>query len=49
MIEGDVAVNGERMETGDAAQITDEPTIEIVASAPSELILVDVALEPAMA
>jgi hypothetical protein len=32
------------METGDAAQITDEPAIEIVASAPSELMLVDVAL-----
>jgi redox-sensitive bicupin YhaK (pirin superfamily) len=46
VIEGDVAVNGERMETGDAAQITEEPTIEVVASAPSELILVDVALEP---
>jgi redox-sensitive bicupin YhaK (pirin superfamily) len=44
VIEGDVAVNGERMETGDAAQITEEPTIEIVASAPSELILVDVSL-----
>lgn len=46
VIEGDVAVNGERMETGDAAQITEEPTIEVIASAPSELILVDVALEP---
>ena len=45
VIEGDVAVNGERMETGDAARISEEPTIEMVASAPSELILVDVALE----
>ena len=44
VIEGDVAVNGERMETGAAAQITDEPGIEIVASADSELILVDVAV-----
>ena len=44
VIEGDVAVNGERMETGDAARISEEPTIEMVASAPSELILVDVAL-----
>jgi redox-sensitive bicupin YhaK (pirin superfamily) len=44
VIEGDVAVNGERMETGDAAQLVDEPTIEIVASAPSELNLVDVSL-----
>jgi redox-sensitive bicupin YhaK (pirin superfamily) len=44
VIEGDVAVNGERMETGAAAQITDEPGIEIVASADSDLILVDVAV-----
>ena len=44
VIEGDVAVNGERMETGAAAQITDEPEIEIVASADSDLILVDVAM-----
>ncbi len=45
VIEGDVAVNGERMETGDAARISEEPAIEMVSSAPSELILVDVALE----
>ena len=44
VIEGDVVVNGERMETGAAAQITDEPEIEIVASADSDLILVDVAM-----
>ena len=44
VIEGDVAVNGERMETGAAAQIVDEPGIEIVASADSDLILVDVAV-----
>lgn len=44
VIDGDVAVNSERMETGAAAQIVDEPEIEIVASADSELILVDVAV-----
>ena len=44
VIEGDVVVNGERMETGAGAQITDEPEIEIVASADSDLILVDVAM-----
>jgi len=44
VIEGDVAVNGERMETGAAAQVTDEAEIPIEAAADSELILVDVAL-----
>jgi redox-sensitive bicupin YhaK (pirin superfamily) len=44
VIEGDVGVNGERMETGAAAQITDEERAEIAASSTSELILVDVAL-----
>ena len=44
VIEGDVGVNGERMETGSAAQITDEESAEIAASSASELILVDVAL-----
>ena len=33
------------METGDAAQIRDEPSIAIEAAADSELILVDVALD----
>jgi len=45
VIEGDVGMNGERMETGSAAQITDEERVEIAASSASELILVDVALE----
>jgi len=45
VIEGDVAVNGERMETGSAAQISDEPSIAIEASADTELIMVDVSLE----
>jgi redox-sensitive bicupin YhaK (pirin superfamily) len=44
LIEGDVGMNGERMETGSAAQITDEERVEIAASSASELILVDVAL-----
>ena len=44
VIEGDVGVNGERMETGSAAQILDEERAEIAASSTSELILVDVAL-----
>jgi redox-sensitive bicupin YhaK (pirin superfamily) len=44
VIEGEVAVNGERMETGSAAQIRDEPAVALEAAADSELILVDVAL-----
>jgi quercetin 2,3-dioxygenase len=44
VIEGDVTVNGERMQTGSAAQIRDEPSVAIEAAADSELILVDVAL-----
>ena len=44
VIEGDVGVNSDRMETGSAAQITDEERVEIAASSVSELILVDVAL-----
>ncbi|HEX7464075.1 MAG TPA: pirin family protein [Actinomycetota bacterium] len=44
VIEGDVAVNGERMETGAAAQIRDEPRMTIEAATGSELILVDVSL-----
>ena len=44
VIEGDVGVNGEHMETGSAAQITDEERIEIASRSTSELILVDVAL-----
>ncbi|MEP7060396.1 MAG: pirin family protein [Actinomycetota bacterium] len=44
VIEGDVTVNGERMQTGDAAQITDDAALEIESSADSELIAVDVVL-----
>jgi redox-sensitive bicupin YhaK (pirin superfamily) len=44
VIEGDVSVNRERMTTGDAVQITDEPSVAILANDTSELILVDVEL-----
>jgi quercetin 2,3-dioxygenase len=44
VIEGDVRVNGEQMETGSAAQITAERRVTIEATATSELILVDVAV-----
>jgi hypothetical protein len=44
VIEGDVDANGEQMQTGDAAQITDESSVRVSANDVSELILVDVAL-----
>ena len=44
VIDGGVTVNGEVMSTGAAAQIRDEPRLEIVANATSELIAVDVSL-----
>ena len=44
VIEGDVALNGMRMETGAATQVRDEPSIAVEATSPSELILVDVDL-----
>ena len=44
VIDGDVRVNGEVMATGAAAQIRDEPRLEIEAGAASELIAVDVSL-----
>jgi hypothetical protein len=44
VIEGDAEVNGERMTTGDAAQIRDEDAVQVAAAATTELILVDVAL-----
>jgi redox-sensitive bicupin YhaK (pirin superfamily) len=43
-IDGDAEVLGERLATGDAAQITDTDTISILAHATTELILVDVSL-----
>jgi quercetin 2,3-dioxygenase len=45
VIEGDVRVDGEAMTTGDAAQVTDQPRVSVVATDASELILVDVALD----
>ena len=45
VIEGDASVVGERMTTGDAAQIWDEAEVPIAANAITELIAVDVALE----
>jgi redox-sensitive bicupin YhaK (pirin superfamily) len=42
VIDGDVTANGEGMQTGSAAQIVDESSIELEASTDSELILVDV-------
>lgn len=46
VISGDVAVDGERMTTGDAAEVWDEPlvTIEAVSPREAEVILVDVRL-----
>ncbi len=44
VIDGDVAVNGERMSTGSAAQVRDEPSIGMEAAEPTELIMVDVDL-----
>jgi redox-sensitive bicupin YhaK (pirin superfamily) len=44
VIDGAADVAGERMESGDAAQITDETNVPIVADHVTELILVDVAL-----
>ena len=44
VIDGDVGVNGEAMATGDAAQIRGEASVDVDATATSELILVDVAL-----
>jgi quercetin 2,3-dioxygenase len=44
VIEGDAVVAGERMTTGDAAEIWDELAISIEANAITELILVDVSL-----
>jgi redox-sensitive bicupin YhaK (pirin superfamily) len=44
VISGDLAVNGQPMQTGAAARIRDEPAVEIAANEDSELILVDVDL-----
>ena len=44
VIQGDVSVNGKRMETGAAARIWDERAVDVDATSDSELILVDVDL-----
>ena len=44
VIDGAVAVNGEDMSTGDAAQIRDEQRMTVQAAAVTELIVVDIAL-----
>jgi redox-sensitive bicupin YhaK (pirin superfamily) len=44
VIKGDVTVNGEEMDTGAAAQITDGSPITVEAGTASELIVVDVGL-----
>jgi len=45
IIEGEVDANGEKVSTGDAAKIRDEPAVEITATEDAELILVDVNLQ----
>jgi len=42
LIEGEVELNGERLETGDAARIRDEERLAVRARQPSELIMVEV-------
>ncbi len=44
VIDGDVTVNAQRMQTGSAAEIADEPGVTVRAASQSELVLVDVAL-----
>jgi len=42
LIEGEVDLNGERLETGDAARIRDEERLALRAGQPAELIMVEV-------
>jgi redox-sensitive bicupin YhaK (pirin superfamily) len=42
LIEGAATFDGQDVATGDAAKVTDQPSLTIRASEPSELILVDV-------
>jgi len=44
VIEGSLRLNDEKLGTGDAAKIADEPQITLEADGPTELILVDVAV-----
>jgi quercetin 2,3-dioxygenase len=45
VIGGEVRLNGERLATGDAAKIQDEPEVTVEADADSELIMVEVRLD----
>jgi redox-sensitive bicupin YhaK (pirin superfamily) len=45
LIEGAVRLNGERLTTGDAAKIFDETHLEVEATEPSEMIMVEVRLD----
>jgi redox-sensitive bicupin YhaK (pirin superfamily) len=45
VISGAITLGGERLSTGDAATISDEPSIEITAEEASELILVETRLD----
>ena len=42
LIDGEIELNGERLETGDAARIRDEERLAVRARQPSELIMVEV-------
>jgi quercetin 2,3-dioxygenase len=44
VIEGEISAGGEKMQTGSAAQVLGESSLELEAAADSELILVDVAV-----
>ena len=45
LIDGAASFDGERVATGDAAKVTDQPRLTIRATEPSELILVDVPMQ----
>jgi quercetin 2,3-dioxygenase len=45
LIEGGATFDGHAVETGDAARVTEQPSLTIGATEPSELILVDVPME----
>jgi redox-sensitive bicupin YhaK (pirin superfamily) len=45
LIDGEASFDAEDVSTGDAAQVTGQPTLRIAARAPSELILVDVPMQ----
>jgi hypothetical protein len=45
LIDGEASFDDDAVATGDAAKVTDQPELRIRATAPSELILVDVPME----